>query len=208
MIIIGADENGWGPIAGPLVVTAAAGDVDEVTCGDSKRYPRSRIHAVAEKAKEECITSVSLTATASDLGSCQRRYEDVRRRLFYRAVYECRRRIAPKYPDTVIDGKDSFGIRFAQGLAQADSRISVVGAASCIGKSNQLKWMLRAHKLFPEYGFDKHAGYATQLHCASLVTHGMIPGIHRVSRCMNWARRRGINLRFNGDPSYDYSSDV
>ncbi|MBD3261320.1 MAG: hypothetical protein GF334_06480 [Candidatus Altiarchaeales archaeon] len=208
MIIIGADENGWGPIAGPLVVTAAVGDVNAITCRDSKKYPRSRIHDVAKKTKEDCITSVSLTASATRLGSCQRRYEDIRRGLFFRAIYECRRRIAPRYPDTVIDGNDSFGIRYAQGLPHADNRISIVGAASCIGKSTQLKWMLRAHRLFPEYGFDQHAGYATKLHCASLVTHGMIPGIHRVSRCMNWARRRGINLRFNGDPSYDYSADL
>ena len=35
--------------------------------------------------------------------------------------------------------------------------------------------MVELHALFPQYGFDRHKGYASQLHLAALREHGPCP---------------------------------
>ena len=63
---------------------------------------------------------------------------------------------------------------------KADRLSVIVGAASILAKCSRDDIMRRAHKRFPQYGFDRHKGYGTALHQQRLVEHGPC-SLHRKS---------------------------
>jgi len=70
-------------------------------------------------------------------------------------------------------------------LIDGDARCATVAAASIVAKVTRDRLMLDADKLYPEYGFAKHKGYATPEHLAALDRHGACP-IHRRSFAGVW----------------------
>lgn len=71
------------------------------------------------------------------------------------------------------------GIR-QQTIIKGDEKIPVIAAASVIAKVTRDRIMRRLHKKYPEYRFDLHKGYGTRLHREMIRTHGPC-GIHRGS---------------------------
>ncbi len=61
-----------------------------------------------------------------------------------------------------------------------DRRSLAVAAASILAKVHRDGLMDEYHRLYPEYGFDRHRGYGTAAHLAALRRHGPCP-IHRRS---------------------------
>ena len=179
-----------------MFVTAVVGDPDVIHCGDSKRYSKGNLYVAASQAEKDCVTFVTLTGSPKDIAI--RGYGPTRRWLFWRAIAEARRRVRPRFPSAYIDGTDQFGVRDSVALKGGDGRNSIIGAASCIGKVRQVRFMLRLHARFPEYGFANHRGYGVPEHFAAIATHGAIPGVHRIRRCANALAKRGLPFRYNG----------
>jgi ribonuclease HII len=65
-------------------------------------------------------------------------------------------------------------------LVRGDQRSATVAAASIIAKVTRDRIMEEADQVFPEYGFGRHKGYATEEHRFLLAKHGPCP-LHR--RC-------------------------
>lgn len=63
---------------------------------------------------------------------------------------------------------------------KADQKSVIVGAASILAKCHRDDIMRRMHKRFPQYGFNRHKGYGTELHQRALAEHGPC-AIHRRS---------------------------
>ena len=63
-------------------------------------------------------------------------------------------------------------------IIKGDEKIPIISAASIVAKVTRDKKMLRFHKKYPQYGFDKHKGYGTRHHYKMLKRHGPCP-IHR-----------------------------
>ena len=57
-------------------------------------------------------------------------------------------------------------------LVKGDSLVAAISAASILAKTARDALMLELHAVRPEYGFDRHKGYATQEHIAALRMHG------------------------------------
>ncbi len=53
-------------------------------------------------------------------------------------------------------------------------------AAAIVAKETRDALMIQNHHLWPEYGFHRHKGYATEAHLAALQSLGPCP-IHRRS---------------------------
>jgi len=206
VLIVGADENAWGNLAGPMFVTAVVGDPDAIRCGDSKTYSKKGLHHVAAQAEKDCTAFVTLTGSPRDIAI--RGYSATRQWLFWRCIAEARRKVRPRYPTAYIDGVEDFAVRDSQAIKGGDATNPVIGAASCIGKVRQVRYMLRLHARWPEYGFDHNRGYGTQDHIAAIAAHGAIPGVHRIRRCASTLSKRGLPLHFNGNINQDYSKEI
>lgn len=67
-----------------------------------------------------------------------------------------------------------------QTIIKGDEKIPVIAAASVIAKVTRDRLMLRLHKEYPHYRFDLHKGYGTAFHREMIRVHGRSP-LHRAS---------------------------
>jgi ribonuclease HII len=81
----------------------------------------------------------------------------------------------------LIDGNFSIDSNIPQkSIVKGDEKIFLIKLASIIAKVSRDKSMLRYHKQYPQYRFDKHKGYGTKLHFKMLKKYGPCK-IHRKS---------------------------
>lgn len=71
-------------------------------------------------------------------------------------------------------------------LVRGDEKINAIKLASIVAKVTRDKYMVRLHKRYPAYGFDKHKGYGTLKHRRAIQKHGLSE-IHRRSFCTRFA---------------------
>ncbi|MGW9232600.1 ribonuclease HII [Pseudorhizobium sp. NPDC055634] len=175
--VAGTDEAGRGPLAGPVVAAAVILDPDNIPDGlnDSKQLTAAR--------REELFEVIMATAEVSIAASGPRHIDE---RNILRASLDAMRRavaglsILPAY--VLADGRDVPQGLCCPGRAviKGDSRSVSIAAASIIAKVTRDRMMTRAHQVFPLYGFDSHAGYATPQHRAGIEAHGPCL-LHRMS---------------------------
>jgi ribonuclease HII len=85
-------------------------------------------------------------------------------------------------PDYVlVDGNyfRSNSVRF-ETIVHGDAKVFSIAAASIVAKVIRDKLMQGLHLRYPDYGFDRHKGYATKQHIAAIQTFGRCD-IHRQS---------------------------
>ena len=173
----GTDDAGRGPLAGPVVAAAVILDPNNIPDGlnDSKQLTAAR--------REELFEAIMATADVSIAASGPRHIDE---RNILRASLDAMRRavagrsILPAY--VLADGRDVPQGLCCPGRAviQGDARSVSIAAASIIAKVTRDRMMARAHQVFPLYGFNSHAGYATPQHRAGIEAHGPCL-LHRMS---------------------------
>lgn len=197
--IIGLDEVGYGPFAGPMIVCAARVPADKVgtlICRDSKSYKNAAalLKAVSNDMRACEFSTCVITAEEIDRGG----YVTTRHLAFQTAFDKIR--LSGMVSDVIVDGDTDFGIprracfgvRRLRYVPKADLLYRIVGAASCKAKLIQLAAMDELDKKYPRYGFSKHHGYGTPEHTAAIKQFGAIQGVHRL--CM--LRRKFFAERF------------
>jgi ribonuclease HII len=84
----------------------------------------------------------------------------------------------------LVDGFALRNVRFAHTkLIGGDRTSAAVAAASILAKTTRDQMMRAAAVRWPQYGFDRHAGYGTVAHRAAIAEHGLSP-LHRRSFSM------------------------
>lgn len=179
-MILGIDEAGRGPWAGPLVVGAVVlggAIIDGLT--DSKKLTKKR----REQLEVEIHTSASAWATgwvsANELDAIG--MSEALKLATRRAVEQ----IHVPYHEIIIDGtvnflKDTNKGAYVTTLAKADLLIPSVSAASIVAKVARDRYMTELDSTYPEYGFAKHAGYGVAAHRLAIDKKGVTPE-HRLS---------------------------
>ena len=176
--VVGVDEAGRGPLAGPVVAAAVVLDREKKWSGlnDSKQLP----------AAEREVLYARVLSGARAFGWCvigSRRIDAMNIR---RASLEAMRRAVVRLavqPDLLlVDGLDTVpGLSIEQRpVVDADATLLSVAAASIVAKVVRDRIMQRLDRVWPAYGFARHKGYATEEHLAALERHGPCP-IHRYS---------------------------
>ena len=175
--VAGADEAGRGPLAGPVVAAAVVLDPDRIPEGlhDSKQLTAAK--------REELFTAILSTALVSFASSSARRIDrtDIRK-----ASLDAMRRAVcalPVRPGLVLtDGLDvPPGLPCGgRAVVKGDARVLSIAAASIVAKVVRDRMMACAESTYPGYGFDAHAGYATERHRDAIGQLGPC-AIHRLS---------------------------
>ena len=81
----------------------------------------------------------------------------------------------------ILDGIIKLNLPISQkSIIKADEKVFSCACASILAKVTRDKIMVRYHKKYPQYGFDKHKGYPTKKHLAMLKKYGPCQ-IHRKS---------------------------
>lgn len=181
-MILGIDEVGRGPWAGPLVVGAVVLGCEIEGLTDSKKLSATR--------RTKLAGEIHKKAAAVGLGWVHADEIDMLG-LASALQLACRRAVAEvdtlgvAYHEIIIDGtinllKDTPKGDFVMTLKKADLLIPTVSAASIVAKVARDEYMARQGKEYPEYGFRGHVGYGTAKHRAAIEEHGVTP-LHRLS---------------------------
>ena len=186
-MILGIDEVGRGPWAGPLVVGAVIlGGAEIEGLDDSKKLTKKRREtldrAIHEQAAVWALGWVS-TRELDDVGMSQ-----ALRLATRRAVEQIQEQCKEKnvaFDEIIIDGTVNFLADTALGqyvtvMAKADGLIPSVSAASIIAKVARDQYMTDQDVVYPGYGFASNAGYGVAKHRAAIERLGVTP-LHRLS---------------------------
>lgn len=199
--VAGADEAGRGCLAGPLVAAAVCFDyaaLDDADLAalerldDSKKVPQARRAAlygeILRRARQVVIVCFSPGAIDRDgLHRCN-----------LAALARAAEGIAPAPAVTLIDGFALPGCRRAhRAVVGGDGRSAAIAAASVVAKVTRDRLMRRLHLSHPQYGFDRHVGYATAAHREAIVAHGVCE-LHRLSFASVAYRRLGLTFAREG----------
>ena len=192
--VMGIDEAGRGPLAGPVFAAAVSAPLDaaaELLTGswsainDSKKLSEKKRDALAEviKATPSCVWAV---ASASAL--------EIDQNNILRATHIAMRRAALALAEKASAGNDAppaFAI-LVDGLAvptlpfpsrnvvKGDAKSLFIAAASILAKTSRDAYCVEMEVKYPGYGFAVHKGYPTAAHMEALNRLGPCPE-HRQS---------------------------
>lgn len=187
--LIGIDEAGRAPLAGPVAVGAVMVPADfdfSLVAGvkDSKQLTPlgrekwyQRIVAL-EAVGLRHIVSYSSAETIDTQGITT---------AVYQAITSSLKRLDadPALCEVRLDGALHAPRKFVQQttIINGDETEPIISLAAIAAKVSRDRRMMKLARRYKGYGFEKHKGYGTKEHYRAITTLGMIPLIHRVSFC-------------------------
>jgi ribonuclease HII len=168
-LVGGVDEAGRGPLAGPVFAACVILDASRPIRGlaDSKQLSPERREQLALRIRERALACAVASASVEEI-DCMN---------ILQATLEAMRRavealgVAPT--QVVIDGDRCPALAFpTRAVVGGDAKVRAISAASILAKTARDAFMLKLHAERPEYGFDRHKGYATPQHLEALRLHG------------------------------------
>jgi len=186
-VVVGVDEVGRGPIAGPVTVGAfacnrknlrslvgAAEKFAGCRLKDSKKLSASRRALFAEFVRDAARRGLCSMKVASKsahdidtkgIAPCIRL-----------CAARCIRSVAPQpqCADILLDA----GLRAPEeydsqiSIVKGDEKETVIALASIVAKEHRDTYMKRLAKKVSAYGFENHVGYGTRAHYAAISKHG------------------------------------
>jgi ribonuclease HII len=178
--VAGLDEAGRGPLAGPVVAACVLLPLncDYTFFQDSKKLTAAQRDMLFDLLQRNgAIIGVGL-ADPREIETINILQASLL--AMKRAWLNCTpvgQAITPDY--LLVDG--TFRVPVAvdqQTLIKGESKSASIAAASIIAKVTRDRLMRDAHRLYPQYGFDRHQGYPTKAHREALRCHGPCP-LHR-----------------------------
>jgi ribonuclease HII len=171
----GADEAGRGPLAGPVVAAAVIlpEGFDITGLNDSKKLDMATRDALAARILAGAIYAIEAAEPE----------EIDRLNILHASMAAMARAIARIAPEKVyVDGNRlPPGLTCeAEAVVKGDGKIACIAAASILAKTTRDRLMVEYGATYPGYGFERHFGYPTPEHLASLRDLGPCP-IHRHS---------------------------
>jgi len=199
-VIVGIDEVGRGPLAGPVVACAAVLRNPEMTHGlnDSKKLTKVKREAIFESVKEACLCYAIASASVEEIDSMNilaANFLAMRRALtalgfkgLSAPLAEIPVEYAGAFPESrtlllAVDGNLKIaGVspELQLPIIKGDGRIASISAASILAKVYRDRFMEILAEKYPGYGFEIHAGYGTKSHLEAIRKLGLSPA-HRKS---------------------------
>ena len=186
--VIGIDEAGRGPLAGPVAVGAVGVTRDMLrkfrTIKESKQLSAEKrevwtkeILRVAKEQKSELRTAVTMVSakeidTHGIVSAIKKALTTSIKKL----------NINPNDCEVLLDGglKAPLEYKKQRTIIRGDASKTAIAMASVIAKVKRDAYMTNLDKKYPNYGFAQHKGYGTKEHYRALKRKGISP-LHRKS---------------------------
>ena len=179
--VIGIDEAGRGPWAGPVVAGAALLQRDRVCpdflsrLDDSKKLSAAVREDLFQKVHSCALVGVGIATVdeIDQLNILQATFLAMRR-----ALEQLVRQMPDPACHVLIDGNRLppwARTLSAETVVRGDSQSYSIAAASIIAKVTRDQMMQDLGRQFPHYGWGRNAGYGTQQHQQALAEHGVTP---------------------------------
>lgn len=177
--IVGVDEAGRGPLAGPVSVGIACipsgfnwKAIPGV--GDSKKVsPQKRelIFKLAQTLKKEGKLDFAVILVSASIIDRKGITYAVRSGIL-KAFKKLN--LNPQFVDVRLDGllKAPEEFIYQRTIIKGDAKEKIIGLASILAKVTRDRMMVRASRAYPRYGFEVHKGYGTLKHRAAIAAHG------------------------------------
>ena len=174
--VAGVDEVGRGPLAGPVVAAAVIIDINNIPDGinDSKKLSKINRLKISDEIKKYSIYSIA-EASVKEIDEIN---------ILQASLLAMKRAIEglAKKPMTIlVDGKFKPKTNFpTHSIIKGDTQSLSIAASSIIAKVYRDNLMRDYSKKYPEYLWEKNAGYGTKEHLLAIKKCGITP-IHRKS---------------------------
>ena len=174
--IVGTDEVGRGPLAGPVVAAAVVlpRGVEILGINDSKKLSEKRREALAEEIKAKALAYKIAEISPAEID---------RVNILHAAERAMKEAVeALPFGDyLLVDGQNQLDVRLpVRNLIGGDSISISIAAASIIAKVYRDHLMVQLDSVYPQYNFAQNKGYGTADHYAALQKYGPSP-VHRRS---------------------------
>ncbi len=172
-LIVGIDEAGRGPLAGPVSVAAVIlpPDFEHDQLNDSKQLTEKK----RERLYEEITTREDIHWHAEMVGVGEIDRVNILQATWL-GMRRCAQALNPRPDAALIDGKPVRNFPIHQvALVKGDSLSHSIAAASIIAKVRRDRLMVELAVRYPGYGFEIHKGYPTPAHQAALKRLGPCP---------------------------------
>ncbi|MDA9288621.1 ribonuclease HII [Amylibacter sp.] len=170
-IIIGVDEVGRGPWAGPVTACAVILNPDNIPHGlnDSKKLNVVRRNELFLKIMESSLVS----CVHVDV-------EEIDKINILQATFRAMERSILKLPipDHILIDGNKLPPNLpspATAIIKGDTKSASIAAASIIAKVTRDQLMANLSLEYPGYGWEKNAGYGTKMHQLGLLNNGVTP---------------------------------
>lgn len=173
--IVGIDEAGRGPLAGPCVVVGVILPLNYThpLINDSKQVSKKNRELAFKDILKDALWINIVTVSPQTIDALN----------IYQATKQAMIKIAETAPcDVVFTDAMPFKLSNKQVLdfIKGDSRSLNIAAASIVAKVVRDQLMEYYDHTYPLYGFATHKGYPTKAHIEALKRYGVLP-IHRLT---------------------------
>jgi len=188
-VVIGIDEAGRGPLAGPVFAGAVVVNfsnhltikaLGHLGVRDSKKLTpkkreelykilisHSKIEWAVGRASEKVVDRINIL--------------EATKLAMKRAVKNLEKKLGKKADFLILDGRIKLDLDISQkSIIKGDNKVFSCAAASIIAKVRRDRLMKKHDKKYPQYGFISHKGYGTKKHMTALTGFGPCK-IHRKS---------------------------
>ena len=176
MAIVGVDEAGRGPLAGPVCAAAAIlpSDYQNDLINDSKQLTAKQRDALYDEIKAHALSYGIAFATA----------EEIDRMNIYaatqKAMKEAIAQLNVPYQLILTDAMPLRGLSVpVVPIIKGDAKAMCIAAASILAKVTRDRYMEELERAYPQFSFGTHKGYGTKKHMEELDKYGPIEGVHR-----------------------------
>jgi ribonuclease HII len=182
--VVGIDEAGRGPLAGPvaagaiLILEKDFKEVKRIKARDSKKLKEKQrkgvyLELIKNKkvkwgigmASEKIIDRINIL--------------EATKLAMIKAVRDLEKKNKIKADFLILDGKMKLDLKIDQeSIVKGDDKVFSISAASIIAKVKRDELMEKYDKKYPQYNFKKHKGYGTKEHLERMGKYGACK-IHR-----------------------------
>lgn len=191
-VIVGIDEVGRGPFAGPVVAAAVVLDLSDPLPGinDSKKISASKRETVYELLVEHAVAWAIGSASADEVDRI-----NVLQATFV-AMHRALEALKNPWNTILVDGNKKipqFDASVQECVVGGDAKSASIAAASILAKVTRDRLMTDYDQKYPVYAFAKNKGYGTKEHRLALRRHGISP-IHRKTFCEKFVLQTALDI--------------
>lgn len=181
--IVGVDEVGRGPLAGPVVCAAVVMPLEEaeliVGVDDSKKLPAKKREQLSEEIKKRAVAYTMVEVSEKIIDEIN--ILEATKLGMKQAIEELASSEKMQGENLIVltDGNMTLDVALPQhSVVHGDALSYSIGAASIIAKVYRDGMMDEYAKQYPYYGFEQNKGYGTAAHIKGIKEYGLCP-IHR-----------------------------